>query len=399
MDILLEKVRKIINKEDLLKKEKIRRGEYFNIFEIMNAETNEVNTHSSILAELLNPNASHGCATSFLDLFLNRINNLLEDNILTFDRKNTKVHVEHSIGLISEDKETGGRLDLLIESNNHAIIIENKVYAGDQPKQLYRYRQYGDEKFGSGNYLLLYLTLDAHSPNKESINGSKGELEEGKDFLCISYKNFIREWLKDCMEKAYNKPLVRETIVQYYNLLSSLTYQNMEEKTKKELINLLATEDNFAIVFRIYNNFNEILNKIIQTELRKQVEEIATELNLKLDFRNINWSEQYSHFLLDKPEWNTGCICFEFLKNGFRDFKYGIHFKNKDTTEQNEKLRAKIQERIPGHSNMWWATLNCFKIRDWNNRGVYEKLYSGEIKKEMKANIDALIEATKDIVL
>lgn len=84
MDILLKKVRQIINKEDLLKKEKIRRGEYFNIFEIMNAETNEVNTHSSIIAELLNPNASHGCATSFLDLFLNRINNLLEDNILTF---------------------------------------------------------------------------------------------------------------------------------------------------------------------------------------------------------------------------------------------------------------------------------------------------------------------------
>ncbi|WP_417601041.1 PD-(D/E)XK nuclease family protein [Owenweeksia hongkongensis] len=47
-------------------------SEDFNIFSILNMETNEVKTHSTFLAELLNPHGSHSMGETFLQLFLNK---------------------------------------------------------------------------------------------------------------------------------------------------------------------------------------------------------------------------------------------------------------------------------------------------------------------------------------
>ena len=46
-------------------------GENFNIFRILKIERSEVRMHSALLAELLNPNGSHGCGNIFLELFIN----------------------------------------------------------------------------------------------------------------------------------------------------------------------------------------------------------------------------------------------------------------------------------------------------------------------------------------
>lgn len=48
-------------------------GENFNIFNILGLTTNEVRTHSAFIAELLNPNGSHGCKHIFLKLFIEEV--------------------------------------------------------------------------------------------------------------------------------------------------------------------------------------------------------------------------------------------------------------------------------------------------------------------------------------
>ncbi|MDP9665974.1 UNVERIFIED_ORG: hypothetical protein J2W16_003709 [Pseudomonas cremoricolorata] len=45
-------------------------GELFNIFSITRIERAEVNTHSAMIAELLNPKGRHGQGACFLELFL-----------------------------------------------------------------------------------------------------------------------------------------------------------------------------------------------------------------------------------------------------------------------------------------------------------------------------------------
>ena len=150
---LLHKIRRFIDEDEFLKKEKSKRGEDFNVFKIMHVENDEVRTHSAMLAALMDPKGTHSCGTVFLELFCQQLHDLVCDSKCSnfvFDSTNATVDVEKSIGGISGDKEEGGRMDILIKSGNiqgdktKAIIIENKIYASDQTKQLYRYYQFAE---------------------------------------------------------------------------------------------------------------------------------------------------------------------------------------------------------------------------------------------------------------
>ena len=60
---LLEEISKIAEEQNAEEK---RSGAHFNVFSILNAETDEVNTHCRLLFELLNPFGSHGLGDCFL---------------------------------------------------------------------------------------------------------------------------------------------------------------------------------------------------------------------------------------------------------------------------------------------------------------------------------------------
>ena len=129
-----------------------------------------------------------------------------------FDSTNATVDVEKSIGGISGDNEEGGRMDILIKSGSiqgdktKAIIIENKIYASDQTKQLYRYYQFAEQKYGLENSLILYLTLDGHSPHDISVTGSSRKMKKNEDYFCISYRDFIRPWLRSVPRRLLISP-------------------------------------------------------------------------------------------------------------------------------------------------------------------------------------------------
>lgn len=73
MQSLLHKVNQLVHEEKILKREKERRGENYNIFEVMHAQGDEVNTHSAIIASLLNPKHNHGCESAFLKIFIHNL--------------------------------------------------------------------------------------------------------------------------------------------------------------------------------------------------------------------------------------------------------------------------------------------------------------------------------------
>ena len=93
----------------------------FNVFAILREPHDEVNLHSRFIAELLDPNGSHCQGDAFLRLFLQ----LLE--IDDFPSQQARVHCEYE------------NVDIFVAADQRAIIIENKVYAGDQHRQLERY--------------------------------------------------------------------------------------------------------------------------------------------------------------------------------------------------------------------------------------------------------------------
>lgn len=255
---LLQKVQHLIALDKQRKEEARKRGEKYNIFSVLGLETSEVRTHSAFLASLLNPDGNHGVGCAFLKAFVSDMNL----NELQLDTNNSQVTVEHVTG--------DGRIDILISDHNKkAIIIENKIYAGDQLEQLKRYDDYAKQQFTNG-YRLLYLTLDGHKPSEDSTKGLKDN-----QYFRLAYNNNLNisdenpsdsnsdsnnvicqdiiHWLEECVKIAYNKPLVRETIIQYQSLIKSLTGADMEKEESDNLIELLTSKENVETTLKIIN--------------------------------------------------------------------------------------------------------------------------------------------------
>ena len=247
--------------------ERVKNGDYFNVFNVLGLSSNETRTHSAFLAELLNPYGSHGMGDLFLKNFLLYAH--IED--LNLETKNAYVEVERSIGEIDKDYEHGGRIDLIVESAaGKGVIIENKIYAVDQPKQLVRYHNYAEATYS--DYRLLYLSLDKGEASVDSTKGNNVQLKSGEDYLSITYRNEILKWLSDCLEELPKDKVVYIILKQYIDLLKQLTYQ-MEENNI--VLDVLKKEENWAYTLEVLKNGeawkNEVWNTFLQL-LRIRVE-------------------------------------------------------------------------------------------------------------------------------
>ena len=72
-ELCVHSITELLKREQLIEEERYRRGEKYNIFQIMSMESDEVSTHSAVVANLLDPRGSHGCGDAFLKLFLSQI--------------------------------------------------------------------------------------------------------------------------------------------------------------------------------------------------------------------------------------------------------------------------------------------------------------------------------------
>ncbi|MDY0388466.1 MAG: PD-(D/E)XK nuclease family protein [Methanolobus sp.] len=238
------------------------KGENFNLFDILDRRTDEVKTHSAMIAELLNPKGSHGLGDEFLKLFLNYLTtNVLESHnrIAIQDTSSTSVFSEYYIGEINEDKTEGGRIDTYLSNKHFNICIENKIFADDQDFQLIRYKNFLDNKTGKW---LFYLTLEGDEPSKKSTMNDKQEvvLKRNTDYHCISYREDIIKWLQECLKSSVSYPILRESINQYIILIKSLTNQLtstlMEEQVKKAILNDIASAE------KIKNTFDSAIEDV-----------------------------------------------------------------------------------------------------------------------------------------
>ena len=261
---LLNEIGKLVVAQNERTKERYSHGELFNVFNILGLESNEVRLHSALLAELLRPNGMSGVGNAFQKAFLAILG--LPENYIVDGR----VSVELSIGTTTDTE--GGRIDIIMEDGNHAIIIENKIYARDEPAQLLRYTNFAKNNYPYG-YRLLYLTLDGKEASDDSAQGCP--------YQCISYKNEISKWLEECARISFDRPLVRETIRQYINLIKQLTNQSMGTLEDNKLVELVASPEHVAEYLMIINNQTAIENKIrlgFVTEIEKMARDMGYEI-------------------------------------------------------------------------------------------------------------------------
>lgn len=181
----------------------------FNIFNLLLNPYDEVNLHSKMLYSILNEK-KYG--KEFQKSFLSELG-LIESND---DIKSFIVEREKVIDT--------GRLDLYIEykikTETIRIIIENKIYAADGDRQLDRYLDYLDRDQNLERPV-YYLTLNGDEPTEISTNS----LER---INLISYEKEILNWLDSCIKIVAREPAIRETLIQYSQLIEEITGKDVD---------------------------------------------------------------------------------------------------------------------------------------------------------------------------
>ncbi|ERJ99290.1 PDDEXK-like family protein [Segatella salivae] len=234
--------------QERLKKEE-EEGKCFNVFSALNMCSDEVRLHSRLLATLLNPKANHGLENEFLKSFLTALG--LPEDYITHCKEQI---VERLIGEVTETN--GGRIDIILEDRGHAVIIENKIYAGDQPNQLLRYHNYGVKTFGENNFKLVYLTLYGSDPSPYSLGG------EHFEFIKLSYEQNILKLLEKLVKTLPQKP-VHSTVEDYITIIKQLTHQDMDTKYQQSIIEEAIKYDNIDVTSELL-----LLQKQIGDKLR-----------------------------------------------------------------------------------------------------------------------------------
>lgn len=299
-------------------------GGRFNMFRVCGVNHYE-NTHSAILTEFLNPKGTHGLKSKLLECFIKTLGENFTIN--GFNCENARIYTEYST--------PEGRIDILIEDEKRkkAIIIENKIYANDQLNQLKRYDSYAKNKYTKGNYQILYLTLDGKEATEQS--------GKGVSYLTISYEENIINWLEKCVAIASRFPIVRETIIQYINHLKELTHQDMNNKNKEEITEVLSKIENLRAAKIICQNYSATFDAIIKKHFNPKMEEFATQEGLEYIYENSE--ELYVRFYLTNPLWQEKCwIGFTFETS---KYYYGL-YNNPNKYKISDENRKKIHEQL-----------------------------------------------------
>ncbi len=199
-----------------LKKEREIASTY-NLFSILKIDFSEVRFHTPILANLLNPTGSHGQGLEFYNKFI--------ETCLKKEHQEKFLKVTSFDLLMSSEKRKGGeQIDILLyccnPQNRFAIIIENKIWAKDQPKQLYRYYKYAKDSLGlaTENICIIYLKPNKKPPDLDNLS-DKEKRELNVVLIQIEYGEHILSFLKRCSIGATK---VKETIEQYILTIQAL---------------------------------------------------------------------------------------------------------------------------------------------------------------------------------
>lgn len=358
-------------------------GGRFNMFRICGVNHYE-NTHSAIIAELLNPKGTHSLKSELLEAFLSLID---KDFVPTdFNPSNATVYTEYT----TTDK---GRIDILIkDANKNALIIENKIYAADQYEQLKRYDQFAKKEFKA--YQIYYLTLW----------GSEASLQsgEGVNYLTISYADTIIRWLDKCIALAARLPLVRETLIQYSNHLKILTNQDMNAKNQEEIVKTLADFGNLEAVQDVFLNYPKVFDYLAKQYFNPKMEEFAHQKGLIYHYERTDEKNHgsYISFYITKEQWKEKIgIDFDFEEGSYYYGVYNDPKKYQLSQENKTFLHQQLREKgIPVLDTDWYPfyeNIESLTIASWESDIVKSDIFF----KSCKSKIETLLEVLEEMDL
>ena len=229
----------------------------YNIFTLFHYFSDEVNLHSNFIASLLDPNGDHYKGDLFLKLFLETCG--IDD--FSIDTSTATVFKEFK------------HIDIYISDGKKHIILENKVYAKDQPTQIARYietiKDEGakeSDRVKDEDICVLYLHPDGKLPDNQSFGDYHAKLlgeNPSIKFKVISYGKEILEWIDKCKNEVSNITDLNVFLSQYKDVIEMIydRYKRIDEMETANLVEIF--KENYTAVSEIANNYQETRKKII----------------------------------------------------------------------------------------------------------------------------------------
>lgn len=375
---------------DKQEKQKQRGLNDFNLLSTVRQYHDEVYLHSTMIVAFLNPKGLHYQGTLFLEKFLEILK--LKDFDLNLEK--TSVYFEYY------------DIDIYITDGNKHIVIENKIWAKDQPCQIIRYVNVIKEQYSLmvddsqvpkiNDMYVVYLT-----PNKKlvpdehqvedgfiSFNGTNEKLQKCSKrtrteklvfhglknyqvkYKKINYQNDILNWLTYCQYEVQNITNLNEAIKQYKDVVRMVNH-NYKEKVMS-LNEELKKEKFFKLAYDVYGEFPMTCAKLENAfwdNLIEKVEHISgyigiidktedvvkdaltTETILKVRHSKGTKSEVnlYFEIIKDKVTLSIG------TDNGRDNIYAVVHDPKWRTINSNEKYVQKIQELNKSFQHKKWC--------------------------------------------
>jgi hypothetical protein len=230
-------------------KQKERGLNDYNLLTTVLNEHDEVRLHSRVIGSLLDINGLHYQRELFLEKFVE----ILKVGEFEFNIQESKLFLEYQ------------NIDLYLTDGIKHIIIENKIYAGDQRNQIKRYYDIIKDENKDLEYsdiLIIYLSIDRLQPSNYSLgnltiqdNYIFNNDEKITIFKNINYKNEILNWLDNCLHEIQNITNLNESIQQYKNVVKKIT-NTYEEKGMNQK-DFLLKEDNLKLAMGLENSIKE----------------------------------------------------------------------------------------------------------------------------------------------
>ncbi len=276
----------------------------FNYFELLSGRANET-SHSKVIAEFLDPSGSHYQG----NLFLHRFFDLL--GISEFKIQSWQVHTEYFIE--DEVAKGQGRIDIALVSEDSFIILENKVYAGEQEAQIYKYVEAIKVKHQQKKIYVLYLTLNGDDPSSYSLEHYKindGFLydrnQKMAEYNAISY-SLILEWMHYNLEEVANISNLREAVSQYIKTLKKLLGKDknimnlqdylLEDNNRDALMTLIENQEDFFLFLNKPEN-EKCKEMVEQENVKSVIEDIKFYLRKSVVDRLKNYIiKNYSQYI------------------------------------------------------------------------------------------------------
>lgn len=369
-----------------------RRGNNdFNPYLEMWSESNEVKLHSALISGFLNPLGNHYQGDVFLETFLESVG--LKEWF--DDTSNAKVYKEYE------------NIDVYITNNDKHIIIENKIWAGDQDRQIERYidkivkeQSRGDTESSEidsndmesnelessesetpqeqgasyDNIAVLYLAPDERKPSKYSLG--KWEIQgdslvNGDNkvrFKAITYKEEILAWIENSQAKVGCITNLNAALLFYKDVVQIIT--NTKENTmsiEKFLTdNKENMQENMEIAFEILKNRENIIESYCEAIVEKCREQIESKdfeiVKTSKDEKMGRWNRiDLSYPFMIKPK-NCGKYYFAFcvehyIQKGKYNY-YGVRIFEQDSdSNMDDNIYSKIIEYL-NVEEIWWLDDN-----------------------------------------